>query len=283
VKESAVADAPAAVPDRRGRMFASSRLVLEFALLFIGTMAAKELLGITGAVSYPNLLWLPVAVLTLQNGLGSALAAAIIASGLQYVSGLPPELLGEDVYSYIARIAAEPIAWTGFALIFGHIRSRQIAHAAELQAQLAERTEQCAAVAELCDDLRRRLEALERQIAAAGQLTDADVAQATIELHQAGWDVPPPAGTMFAWAPIPAEFRGLGSLAFSKLLLERANVAVSPGAGFGEYGEGFVRIALVENRQRLRQASRNIKAFLAGRNDTPELRRAAARAAAAAQ
>src|ERR1700674_2893155 len=56
-------------------------------------------------------------------------------------------------------------------------------------------------------------------------------------LHQAGWDVPPPAGTMFAWAPIPEEFRGLGSLAFSKLLLERANVAVSPGAGFGEYDE----------------------------------------------
>src|SRR5438876_4855782 len=102
-------------------------------------------------------------------------------------------------------------------------------------------------------------------------------------LHQAGWDIPAPAGTMFAWAPIPAEFRGLGSLGFSKLLLERANVAVSPGAGFGEYGEGFVRIALVENRQRLRQASRNIKAFLAGRNDTPELRRAAARTAAAAQ
>jgi alanine-synthesizing transaminase len=102
-------------------------------------------------------------------------------------------------------------------------------------------------------------------------------------LHQAGWDIPPPAGTMFAWAPIPQEFRSLGSLGFSKLLLERANVAVSPGAGFGEYGEGFVRIALVENRQRLRQATRNIKAFLSGRNDTPELRRAAARTAAAAQ
>jgi hypothetical protein len=188
VNESAVADVPAAVPDRRGRTFARSRLVLEFGLLFIGTMAAKELLAITGAVSFPNLLWLPVAVLTLQNGLGSALAAAIIASGLQYVGGLPPELLGEDIYSYIGRIAAEPIAWTGFALIFGHIRSRQIAHAAELQAQLAERTEQCAAVAGLCDDLRRRLEALERQIAAAGQLTDADAAQAIIELHQAGWD-----------------------------------------------------------------------------------------------
>jgi alanine-synthesizing transaminase len=85
-------------------------------------------------------------------------------------------------------------------------------------------------------------------------------------LRQAGWEVPPPAATMFAWAPIPAQFRSLGSLGFSKLLLERANVAVSPGIGFGEYGEGFVRIALVENRQRLRQAARNIKAFLSGRN-----------------
>ena len=76
---------------------------------------------------------------------------------------------------------------------------------------------------------------------------------------------------MFAWAPIPPQFRAIGSLAFSKLLLERANVAVSPGVGFGEYGEGFVRIALVENRQRLRQAARNIKAFLAGRNNALEV------------
>ena len=60
-----------------------------------------------------------------------------------------------------------------------------------------------------------------------------------------------------------------------KLLLERANVAVAPGVGFGEYGEGFVRIAMVENNQRLRQATRNIKSFLSGRNDLPELRRAA--------
>jgi alanine-synthesizing transaminase len=102
-------------------------------------------------------------------------------------------------------------------------------------------------------------------------------------LHQAGWHIPAPSGTMFAWAPIPEEFRKLGSLGFSKLLLERANVAVSPGSGFGEYGEGFVRIALVENRQRLRQATRNIKTFLQGRNDTPELRRAMRAAAAAAQ
>ncbi len=92
-------------------------------------------------------------------------------------------------------------------------------------------------------------------------------------LRQAGWEVPQPEATMFAWAPIPPQFRAIGSLAFSKLLLERANVAVSPGIGFGEYGEGFVRIALVENRQRLRQATRNIKAFLSGRNDTADLRR----------
>ena len=94
-------------------------------------------------------------------------------------------------------------------------------------------------------------------------------------LKQAGWEVPVPAASMFAWAPIPPEFRNMGTLAFSKLLLERANVAVAPGVGFGEHGEGFVRIALVENRQRLRQACRNIKAFLSGRNDLPELRRAA--------
>ncbi len=92
-------------------------------------------------------------------------------------------------------------------------------------------------------------------------------------LRQAGWEVPPPGATMFAWAPVPPEFQAIGSLAFSKLLLERANVAVSPGVGFGEYGEGFVRIALVENRQRLRQAARNIKSFLSGRNDSAELRR----------
>jgi alanine-synthesizing transaminase len=85
-------------------------------------------------------------------------------------------------------------------------------------------------------------------------------------LRQAGWDIPTPLATMFAWAPLPPRFQEMGSLAFSKLLLEEANVAVSPGVGFGEYGEGFVRIALVENRQRLRQATRNIKQFLSGRS-----------------
>ena len=79
----------------------------------------------------------------------------------------------------------------------------------------------------------------------------------------AGWDVPNPAATLFAWAPLPPALADLGSVEFSKLLLKEANVAVSPGLGFGEYGEGYVRLALVENRHRIRQAARNIKKFLA--------------------
>ena len=82
-------------------------------------------------------------------------------------------------------------------------------------------------------------------------------------LAAAGWDVPSPRATMFAWAPVPPTFADLGSLMFSKLLLEEANVAVSPGVGFGEHGENYCRLALVENTQRTRQAVRNIKTFLA--------------------
>lgn len=95
---------------------------------------------------------------------------------------------------------------------------------------------------------------------------------------QSGWDVPPPPATMFAWAPIPEPFTHLGSLEFSKLLLAEAQVAVSPGLGFGEYGDNYVRIALVENRQRVRQAARNIKRFFS--NADSILERAAQRAAA---
>ena len=82
-------------------------------------------------------------------------------------------------------------------------------------------------------------------------------------LAAAGWEVPSPDATMFAWAPIPRPFADLGSLEFSKLLLKHAKVAVSPGIGFGEYGDGHVRLGLVENRQRIRQAAKNIKAFFA--------------------
>jgi alanine-synthesizing transaminase len=85
-------------------------------------------------------------------------------------------------------------------------------------------------------------------------------------LSAAGWDVPSPDGSMFAWAPIPEPFAHLGSVEFSKLLMQEAGVAVAPGLGFGEHGDGFVRIGLVENTQRLRQATRNIKTFLAAHN-----------------
>jgi alanine-synthesizing transaminase len=81
-------------------------------------------------------------------------------------------------------------------------------------------------------------------------------------LCSAGWEMPSPEGSMFAWAPIPPRYASLGSVGFSKLLLSRAKVAVAPGIGFGEYGDGHVRIALVENTQRLRQAVRNIRGFL---------------------
>ncbi|MCO5164504.1 MAG: LL-diaminopimelate aminotransferase [Mesorhizobium sp.] len=80
---------------------------------------------------------------------------------------------------------------------------------------------------------------------------------------KAGWNIPAPAATMFAWAPIPEPFRHLGSLEFSKLLVEKADVAVAPGIGFGEHGDDYVRLALVENEHRIRQAARSIKRFLA--------------------
>jgi alanine-synthesizing transaminase len=83
-------------------------------------------------------------------------------------------------------------------------------------------------------------------------------------LAGAGWAMPSPEASMFAWAPIPARWREAGSLEFSKILLERANVAVAPGIGFGEYGDGHVRLALVENTDRIRQAVRNVKQMLAG-------------------
>ena len=87
-------------------------------------------------------------------------------------------------------------------------------------------------------------------------------------LTSAGWDLPAPSASMFAWAPVPKAFAELGSLAFSKLLLTQANVAVSPGIGFGEHGDDYVRIALVENEQRIRQAARNIRRFFENADKT---------------
>src|SRR3954469_22914142 len=79
---------------------------------------------------------------------------------------------------------------------------------------------------------------------------------------RAGWDIPAPRASMFAWAPLPPALAHLGSLEFSKQLLTHAKVAVAPGVGYGENGEGFVRIAMVENEQRLRQAARNVRRYL---------------------
>jgi len=87
---------------------------------------------------------------------------------------------------------------------------------------------------------------------------------------RAGWDIPSPKASMFAWAPLPPALKHMGSLEFSKQLLTEAEVAVAPGVGYGEDGEGFVRIAMVENEQRLRQAARNIKRFLTSKGvNTP--------------
>lgn len=97
-------------------------------------------------------------------------------------------------------------------------------------------------------------------------------------LANAGWNIPVPNATMFAWAPVPPPFLDMGSLEFSKLLLREAQVAVSPGIGFGEHGEGFVRIALCENTHRTRQGIRSIKALMSGVNKSrraPTLAKAA--------
>lgn len=83
-------------------------------------------------------------------------------------------------------------------------------------------------------------------------------------LNRAGWPVEKPRGSMFLWAPLPERYRAAGSLEFSKMLLEKAQVAVSPGIGFGPLGEGHVRFALIENEQRIRQATRSIGQFLKG-------------------
>ncbi len=81
-----------------------------------------------------------------------------------------------------------------------------------------------------------------------------------------GWNIPAPPASMFAWTEIPESFRALGSVGFAKKLMEEADVAVAPGLGFGEHGEGFVRIGLVENEQRIRQAARNIRRMLQHKN-----------------
>ena len=86
-------------------------------------------------------------------------------------------------------------------------------------------------------------------------------------MAQAGWNIPAPPASMFAWAPLPEQFKDAGSMLFAKLLIEEAGVAVAPGVGFGEYGEGYVRVGLVENEHRIRQAARNVRKFLSNADE----------------
>ncbi|BBE71445.1 LL-diaminopimelate aminotransferase [Oharaeibacter diazotrophicus] len=114
------------------------------------------------------------------------------------------------------------------------------------------------------------------QVAATAALNDPDADAHIEEVRQtykrrrdvmvesfgrAGWEIPVPRASMFAWAKLPEKFRELGSLEFSKLLIEKADVAVAPGIGFGEHGDEYVRLALVENEQRIRQAARKLRKF----------------------
>jgi hypothetical protein len=173
---------------KASRWASAFRVVFEFALLFGIAVAAKQVLAASTTGSYPNPLWLPVIVLSLQHGLAAGLAAAVIAAGLHYWGGLPPALMAEDMYAYIGRIAAEPVGWTCVALLIGSIRSRQITQTRELEFELAERTQHSAAVADLCEDLRERAELLERHIAANAQASNIDVAEAVSALHHASLD-----------------------------------------------------------------------------------------------
>ena len=109
--------------------------------------------------------------------------------------------------------------------------------------QALEGPQEC--VAEICENYRSR-----RNVLVEG-------------LNKLGWEVALPKATMFVWARIPEQYRKLGSLEFSKLLLNEAKVAVSPGIGFGDYGDGHVRFSLIENEERTRQALRGIKQMLA--------------------
>ncbi|WP_026791291.1 LL-diaminopimelate aminotransferase [Pleomorphomonas oryzae] len=121
------------------------------------------------------------------------------------------------------------------------------------------------------------------QVAATAALNDPDADAHIDEVRQtykrrrdvmvesfgrAGWDIPVPRASMFAWAPLPERFKSLGSLEFSKLLIEKAEVAVAPGVGFGEQGDDYVRIALVENEQRIRQAARGLRRFFDTADET---------------
>ncbi|MGE0035296.1 MAG: GAF domain-containing protein [Xanthobacteraceae bacterium] len=164
------------------------RLVVEFAVLFVVALLLKQFLVDGSGTPYPNPLWLPVIVLSLEHGLAAGLASALIATALQFSGGFPAWHLGDDMYTHIGRVAAEPVAWACVSLLIGHIRSQQIAEVARLQADLAQSNAHCVRVADLCADLRDRTEVLERHIAANALSSNVDVAEAMREMNDSTWD-----------------------------------------------------------------------------------------------
>jgi hypothetical protein len=173
---------------RRSPWWARLGLGFEFLLLFaIALWVTYSILPGHGG-AYPNPLWLPVVVLSLQHGLTAGIVAAAAATGFTVWEGLPPAALTEDFYQYVGRIAAEPVGWTCAALLFGHVRHRQIDEKTELQAELREREDRCVAVTAHYEDLRRRGEMLERHIAANVQASSIDIAEAITGLQEANWE-----------------------------------------------------------------------------------------------
>jgi hypothetical protein len=164
------------------------RLAVEFAVLFVVALLLKQFLVSGSGTPYPNPLWLPVIVLSLEHGLAAGLASTLIATALQFSGGFPPAHLAEDMYTYIGRTAAEPVAWACVSLLIGHIRSQQIAEVTRLQADLAERNAHSVRVANLCADLRDRTELLERHIAANAHSSNVDVAEAMREMNDSTWE-----------------------------------------------------------------------------------------------
>jgi hypothetical protein len=187
--DQAISPTPAElVPTIRWTWTARARLVLEFVLLFGAAVVVDHFILSELDVPFPNLLWLPVILLSLEHGLAAAIAAAIAASAIYVWSGLPPAIMSEDMYSYLGRAAGEPVGWTLAALLIGQIRSRQIEHTLEVETELAERIRHSGAVAELCVGLKTRTERLERQIAANAQSSTIEVAESLSGLTDAGFD-----------------------------------------------------------------------------------------------
>lgn len=164
------------------------RRAAEGVLLFAAAVAVDQVINYGDVGPHVSPLWVPVLILSLQHGSAAGLTAAAVACLLYFWDGWPAAAMAEDMYAYVARIAAEPVGWTCVAMLIGHVRSRQIEQTAALKAELAEQSQRNAAIAGLCTDLRRRAEILERHIAANTASSAIDVAEAVAGLNEATWD-----------------------------------------------------------------------------------------------